>query len=224
MPDLLHDRHAPPLTPVDRASADPRDRLRDAHARFQQDGDAAANAFAAAALGCDRLVLAVMRRRLGPTVQLDAVRELLADAVLKLLAGTGRFDPARGTLWTYLCVEVRGDLLNRGRGTTRRSAHERSAGEERARRVAAPASAGYEESEWQTARLAEAQACLKAEADRRYLAAVHAGADDARLADALGIAHLDAAARAAELKRTRDRVRVALKRAGLLQPYADPRP
>ena len=146
-----------------------------------------------------------------------AAWDSVVDALLKLTGGRSNYDPSRGKLFSYLVMEVRGDVRNARRGERRRKARQAKAARENAP-VADGGSAGedpVEAAEWQAVRLAEAEAAVGA-ADRPFLRAVAAGADAAALAEVLGVGHLDEIGRKKAIKKVRDRVRIKLKRAGLI--------
>ena len=160
--------------------------------------------------------MAALRAKRGAALNTDAAWDFLVDALMRVADGASRFDPGRGRLFHYLVMEVAGDLSNQARGAGRRRARELDHAGQAAADPPAESEAGtLEEREWEKVRLEEARRWLGPR-DFAYLSALHRRADPAELAALLGVDPADAEAGKYAVDCARDRIRVRLKRAGLI--------
>lgn len=156
------------------------------------------------------LLCAALARR-WPRAAPDLIEEAAGDALLGFLRRPERYDPGRATLGAYLRMSARGDLrnlLHKERRAARGVALDS---------VAEPAARGYEGDgdgpTWDDPRLAAELAALDP-CERAALDLMRAGTRDTdACARELDLMHLTAGARAAAVKRIKDRVKRRLVRA-----------
>lgn len=142
----------------------------------------------------------------------DAVYDLVQDALVKHIVNPGAFDPARSSLWSWLCEVTRRDAHDRTRGDRRRA---------ELLALAAPAIADWNvhpnhESEAEAVALYEREHDVRLTLDpveRAVLDLMIDGErDTAAFAEVLGLdpAHPETAA---EVKRVKERIKGRAKRA-----------
>ena len=190
------------------------ERLQRAYTRHAA-GEADAR-FVEAAVAAFPLILAALRKT-GGRVDEGAAWSAVVDAVLKIAEGHSRYDPARRRLVGFLTMVAARKLSNARRDAAVRRRHETHPEN---LPVADAEPAGYElveQREWDAAKLEEAARLLGAR-DAAFLRAVADGAGrDAVAALLLGGPAADQAERDEVLKQARDRIRVRLKRAKMIE-------
>ncbi len=149
----------------------------------------------------------------------EAAHDALIDEIVRIIARTSSYDPAKLSLVAFLRMVVRRKVLNHLRGVRRRRHHEAEA----ARRGSNPDLVATDEppgnaimeAEWDNAQLDAVRGEL-GEADLHFLNAVRAGGSPDELAKALECDDGDNVQMKATIRRAVDRITKKLRRKGLI--------